>query len=103
MSNVKYYIKFSKGTGDHKYKAKIYNYATDKKIKTVQFGNISYEHFKDSTGKGLWSHLDHNDEERRKLYRERHGKIMSKLKNGQKVPSYQIPLTPAWFSWHFLW
>ena len=46
MSNLKYYIKFSKGTGGHKYKAKIYDYATNKKIKTVQFGSTSYQHLK---------------------------------------------------------
>ena len=103
MSNLKYYIKFSKGTGGHKYKAKIYDNATNKKIKTVQFGSTSYQHYKDRTGKGYWSHLDHNDEERRDAYRKRHEKIMVTLKNGQKVPAYKVPITPAWFSMWYLW
>lgn len=44
-----------------------------KKVKRVSFGARDYQHFKDKTGLGLYSHLDHNDPERRRLYKNRHG------------------------------
>lgn len=32
---------------------------------TVHFGDKRYEHYKDSTGIGAYSHMDHNDTTRR--------------------------------------
>ena len=32
--------------------------------KKVYFGDAKYKHFKDSTGKGEWTHMDHNDQKR---------------------------------------
>ena len=32
--------------------------------KKVYFGDAKYKHYKDTTGKGEWSHMDHNDEKR---------------------------------------
>jgi len=42
--------------------------------KRVNFGALGYEHYKDRTPLKLYSHLDHNDSERRKRYYERHNK-----------------------------
>ena len=42
--------------------------------KRVNFGALGYEHYKDRTPLKLYSHLDHNDSERRKLYYQRHNK-----------------------------
>ena len=64
--------------------------------KTVKFGAIDYQHYKDLIGE--WSNLDHLDKKRREDYRARHSKI---LKDGE--PSYLIPFTPAFFSYYFLW
>jgi hypothetical protein len=78
--------------------AYIYEKSTrkDKKLqvkvdqKTVHFGNPNYEHYKDRTG--IWSHLDHNDKERRKNYLKRSYGIKNKkgklTANDPKSPNY---------------
>ena len=48
-------------------KGKKYSVITPKG-KTIHFGASEMEQYKDSTGLGLYSHLDHNDKERRKSY-----------------------------------
>ena len=40
----------------------------------VSFGQKGYAQFKDSTPIKAYSHLDHGDKERRRLYYSRHGK-----------------------------
>ena len=52
-------------------------YAADVKIdnilyRNVNFGDNRYEHYKDSTPLKLYSHLNHNDLERRRLFHTRH-------------------------------
>lgn len=59
-------------------------------IKKVPFGSRFYQHFKDTTGLNLYSHLDHNDELRKKRYYARFGK---------KADKY----TAKWFSSTYLW
>lgn len=68
----------------------------------IYFGDRRYQQYRDTVpvelGGGQWSHLDHNDLKRRDSYRKRAG--------GQKcggVPCVSIPLTPAWFSYNYLW
>ena len=41
--------------------------------KVVHFGASAYQHFKDSTGLGLYAHKDHGDPARRKNFWKRHG------------------------------
>jgi len=109
------YIIFRKGTGNHKYKAEVYDDATDKKIKTVNFGAKKkpnggyYRQYEDKTGLNLYSHLnykgnvpDDEAEEKRKNYRARHKKIMTKVK-GKKVPAYKVPYSASYMSYYFLW
>lgn len=63
-------IKIVKPTQKNKkYKAIV---TIDKKQQTVHFGDVRYEHYKDSTPLKLWSHLNHNDLERRRQYHIRH-------------------------------
>jgi hypothetical protein len=62
------------------------------KERRVNFGDIRYEHYKDSTPLKLYSKLDHNDKERRRLYRARHKGYLDKDK-----------YSPAYFSWFYLW
>jgi len=55
------------------------------KNKLIHFGELKpdgkgYQQYRDSTGLGLYSHLDHNDKERRKRYLARAKGI--KDKNG---------------------
>ena len=65
----------------------------------IPFGAIGYEHYKDSTGLGIYSNLDHNDKGRREAYRKRHGAI--KTKEGKLA--YKDPGQPAYYSWRYLW
>lgn len=69
----------------------------------VSFGDRRYEHFRDtvpvSAGGGQWCDLNHEDQRRRKAYRARHGALT--CKNGQRCVGRR--LSPAWFSYHFLW
>lgn len=64
--------------------------------KYVDFGDKRYQQYEDKIG--LYSHLDHLDKKRRVNYRARHSAILSK----SGTPSYKIPYTPAFFSWHYL-
>lgn len=66
------FIRFEKSRNkDKKYDAILQNKRT-KKERRVAFGDSNYEQYKDSTGLGLYSHLDHLDPKRRELYRARH-------------------------------
>jgi len=52
---------------------------------------VGYEQFKDSTGKGLYTHVNHGDPKRRRNYRTRHhGENKRKFSSG-------------YFSWKYLW
>ena len=59
--------------------------------KRVNFGSLGHQHYKDSTGKGLYTHLNHLDPQRRKNFRNRF-KNMAKRKN-----------SAAYFAYHYLW
>lgn len=63
----------------------------DKKI--LSFGDRRYSHYTDKLG--YYKHLDHNDKDRRKLYRIRHKEDKGVVLNSPKYPGF--------FSWHFLW
>jgi hypothetical protein len=56
----------------------------------VSFGSRNYQHYKDTTGLGQFSHLDHLDKKRRDRYYKRHSK---------DYPKY----SPDWFSKNYLW
>lgn len=68
------------------------------KGKLVNFGAKGMEQYKD-TALGLYKNLDHNDPERRRLYRARHSKIL--MKDGS--PAYLSMEQPAYYSWVYLW
>lgn len=78
---------------DKKYKAR------RNKGEWVHFGSRNHEHFRDSTPLKAFSHLDHNDPERRKQYIKRHGAIRSK--DGRRA--INIKFSPAWYSYKYLW
>ena len=74
-----------------KYDAILKNKRTRKVQKRVPFGAIGYEQFKDSTGRGLYTHVNHGDPKRRRNYRTRHhGENKRKFSSG-------------YFSWKYLW
>ena len=67
--------------------------------KTIHFGSLSNEHYKDSTGLGLYTHLNHNDEKRRKSYLARAKGI--KNKNGNLT--YKNKNSSNYYSIRYLW
>ena len=86
------FVKFQKSNiKGKKYSAILQNKKT-KRFKKLDFGASDYEHYRDTTGLGLWSHKNHNDKQRRKNYRARHN---VHIKDGYYSPSY--------FSMYFLW
>ena len=88
----KYTAEWFEGTGNKKYKVVLYD-NNKNKIKTVQFGAVGYEQYKDSTPLKLYSRDNHGDKQRRTSYRKRHG--------AQNF--HNTKYTPAWFSWNYLW
>ena len=80
---VVFYVSKSK---NKKYTAVVYK--DRKKIGTYNFGDKRYQHYKDLVS-NTYEHLNHNDPERRRLYRLRH-------KEGEFPSS-------AWFSYNLLW
>jgi hypothetical protein len=69
------------------------------KGKWIHFGNINFQQYKDTTGLGLYSHLNHLDKKRRDNYRARHKAILKK--DGK--PAYLDKEQPAYWSYNFLW
>jgi hypothetical protein len=67
--------------------------------KTINFGSTENSQYKDSTGLGLYRHLDNNDIKKRKAFRARFSKI--KNKDGQLV--YKLKSSPTYWSWHYMW
>lgn len=59
--------------------------------KRVPFGDKRYEHYKDRTDLKLYSHLDHNDSERRRNYTSRHSS------------DSQNKFSSGWFAQKYLW
>ena len=85
------FIKFEKSNRKNKkYDAVMKNTTTGREVK-IPFGDSRYEHYKDSTGLGVWTHKNHNDDNRRKSYRARHNSTAQKK------------YSPSWFSYHYLW
>jgi hypothetical protein len=76
-------------------KTKKYNAVLlNKKTKTerrIPFGQRGYEQYKDTTGLGLYSKVNHLDKNRRRLYRIRH--------DGEQFNKY----SSGYFSYYYLW
>ena len=67
--------------------------------KWIHFGARNMEHYKDQTGLGLYSHLDHNDKLRRQRYLAR----AQGIKNKQGEYTYKDPESANYYSVTFLW
>ena len=64
----------------------------NKNLVKVHFGDNRYQHYRDITGLSDYNYLNHNDDERRDRYRQRHSKD---IKKGFFNPGY--------FSYYYLW
>lgn len=91
---------FAMGRGHHKYTAVV---PLQGGTRRVHFGHRDYEHYKDrvpaSMGGGRWSRKDHLDPQRRRNYRARHEGV--RTSRGRRA--IDVPYSPAWFSYHYLW
>ena len=93
LNNVDYVIKLS----DKPEKKLMALYTEGNKTKKIYFGGVRegsnkpYMHFYDKTGL-LPKELNHNDKERRRLYRARH----------EPITNFKEP-SPGLLSWHVLW
>ena len=67
--------------------------------KLIHWGSASHQHYRDRTPLKLYSHLDHNDKQRRMFYHNRHKAI--KTKDGK--PAWKNPEQPAYYSMKYLW
>jgi len=76
---------------DKKYYALLENKKNKSRVK-VHFGSKAYDQYKDSTGKGFYTHKNHLDEDRKKRYIARHRGFIRK--------GYY---SPGWLSLNFLW
>ena len=86
------FLKFEKSnTKNKKYDAVLQNKKT-KREKRLPFGSAQYSQFYDKTGLNLYTHLDHNDQIRRRKYIQRHTNF---VKDGYYSPGY--------FSLYYLW
>lgn len=85
------FVKFRKSNRKHKKYDAILKHRHTGRQRTVSFGDVRYEHFKDSTGIGAWSHKDHGDAKRRKSYRQRHS------------ATARSKYSSSWFAYHYLW
>ena len=86
------FIKFEKSDKlNKKYNAIIENKKSKKRIK-IPFGAIGFEQYFDKTGLNLYKHLNHNDKNRRRLYKSRHTVFIK--------PGYY---SPGQMSMDFLW
>ena len=90
-------VRFSKSTRRNKKYCVDFDYG--KKHYIVHFGHLDYQHYRDSTGLGLYSHQDHNDKKRRKAYRKRAGYIRNKA---GELTVFD-PLSANYWAFRFLW
>lgn len=67
--------------------------------KKVHFGDSRYQHYRDTTGLGLYSHLDHNDKDRKKRYLARAKGIRDK--NGRLT--WKNPESANYYAVRYLW
>lgn len=93
------FIEFKKSKNpEKKYSAILLNKVTGRQ-KIVHFGARGYEHYKDSTGLGLYSAYDHKDRERRRRYLLRHHGTDNRAVALAETPKY----SPNWFATKYLW
>ena len=66
---------------------------------TIHFGDSSMSQYKDTTGLGLYTHLNHNDEKRRASYLAR----AKGIKNKKGEPTWKDKNSANYYAVRFLW
>lgn len=86
-----------------KYQARVQNRDT-KKSRTLHFGGLGYQQYKDRTNIGAYSHLDHGDRKRMVRYYQRHSGVKTREEGIRKEREKSGGLyTPKLLSHIYLW
>jgi hypothetical protein len=67
--------------------------------KWIPFGQIGYQHYRDSTGLKLYSRLDHMDKVRRANYLKR----AKGIRNGKGLLTWKDPRSANYYAIRYLW
>ena len=67
--------------------------------KWIHFGDTRYKHYEDTTGLGLYSHLNHGNSARRANYLTR----ATGIKNKSGELTYHDKSSPNYYSVRYLW
>ena len=78
---------------------KKYMVFTERGARPIHFGDSSSQQYKDTTGLGLYTHLNHNDEKRRASYLAR----AKGIKNKKGEPTWKDKNSANYFSVRWLW
>lgn len=69
------------------------------KKKWIHFGDRRFKQYRDSTGLNLYSHMDHNDKDRRNRYLAR----AKAIKNKYGELTYKDKTSPNYYAVRYLW
>lgn len=90
------FLRFEKSKKEgKKYDAVLVNKKTKREAR-VPFGDKDYSQYKDTSGLGLYTHLNHLDSMRRTAYKIRHAKDVRSDSTGKMY-------SPGYFSMSVLW
>jgi hypothetical protein len=98
-------VKIDKSTKKgKKYMAVVQNKKT-RRTRVLHFGGLGYEQFKDSTGLGLYSNVNHGDPKRRRNYFGRHsnGNTTKRKALNYEIKKSKGLYTPRLLSHKYLW
>lgn len=84
-------LRFEKSRQKYKKYDAILQQKKSKKEIRISFGDNRYEHYKDSTGLGLYSDKDHLNQQRRRNFRKRHAN------------NAEYKFSSAYFAMKYLW
>ena len=72
------------------------------KAQWVHFGGYGYPQYKDTTGVGLFTHLDHLDKDRRRRFFNRFSNLTTKKESMEKEKK-KNGISPLYLSMKYLW
>jgi len=84
-------VRFQKASNRKKKYDAIIEDVVTKRQQKVPFGSSAHEQYRDDTGLGRYTKLNHNDKKRRENYLARHAKTMTKK------------FSPSYFAAKYLW
>ena len=84
-------VRFKKSNTRYKKYDAIIEDVVTKRQQTVPFGDVRYSQYRDDTGLGRYTKLNHNDKKRKDDYLARHAKTMTKK------------FSPSYFAAKYLW